>query len=58
VQLLCNWFGAWRKATGFNNRFALEANLLKEEYFTPIVIVVILTTLVMPPMLKKVFGQN
>ncbi len=36
----------------------LEANLLKEEYFTPIVIVVILTTLVTPPMLKKVFGQN
>jgi monovalent cation:proton antiporter-2 (CPA2) family protein len=36
----------------------LEANLLAKEYFTSIVIVVILTTLVTPPMLKNIFVRN
>lgn len=36
----------------------LEAELLAREYFTSTVIVVILTTLVTPPLLKMIFGEN
>lgn len=36
----------------------LKVNLLKSEYFTPIVIVVIFTTLVTPPMLKGLFAKK
>lgn len=36
----------------------LEANLLQPEYLTAIVVVVILTTLVTPPMLKGLFGKK
>jgi len=36
----------------------LESNLLKAELFTAIVIVVILTTLVTPPMLKVLFADK
>jgi monovalent cation:proton antiporter-2 (CPA2) family protein len=36
----------------------LEANLLAKEYFTPLIIVVILTTLVTPPLLKLVFSSK
>lgn len=35
-----------------------EANLLQPEYFTAIVVVVILTTLVTPPLLKGLFGKE
>jgi monovalent cation:proton antiporter-2 (CPA2) family protein len=36
----------------------LESHLLKNEYFTAIIIVVIFTTLVTPPMLKRLFTTN
>ncbi len=36
----------------------LEAQLLAPEYFTSLVVVVILTTLVTPPILKKVFAKD
>ncbi|MDQ0418085.1 monovalent cation:proton antiporter-2 (CPA2) family protein [Croceifilum oryzae] len=35
----------------------LEAHLLKQEYFTAIITVVILTTLITPPLLKKLFSK-
>ncbi|TCP69877.1 cation:proton antiporter [Baia soyae] len=35
----------------------LESHLLKQEYFTAIITVVILTTLITPPLLKKVFAK-
>ncbi|SFX02124.1 sodium/proton-potassium antiporter GerN, CPA2 family (TC 2.A.37.2.2) [Thermoactinomyces sp. DSM 45891] len=35
----------------------LKAHLLKQEYFTSIITVVILTTLITPPLLKKVFEK-
>lgn len=36
----------------------LETSLLQPEYFTAIVVVVILTTLVTPPMLKRLFARK
>ncbi|TCP67089.1 cation:proton antiporter [Baia soyae] len=36
----------------------LESQLLKQEYFTAIVTVVILTTLITPPLLKRIFSDK
>lgn len=36
----------------------LDAGLLDQAYFTPLLIVVILTTLITPPMLKLAFGEK
>ncbi|SDZ09525.1 cation:proton antiporter [Thermoactinomyces sp. DSM 45892] len=35
----------------------LESHLLKQEYFTAVITVVILTTLITPPLLKRVFAK-
>lgn len=36
----------------------LAGGLFQEEYFTPLVLVVIVTTLITPPMLKSIFGTR
>ncbi|MFC3803550.1 cation:proton antiporter [Cohnella sp. GCM10012308] len=36
----------------------LQAQLLPAEYFTPVILAIILTTLVAPPLLKVCFGNN
>ncbi|MGX9133924.1 cation:proton antiporter [Rummeliibacillus sp. JY-2-4R] len=35
----------------------LESKLLPEQYYTPMIIVVVMTTLVTPPLLKLIFGK-